>query len=138
MHFAVRAGGSAPPSSRNASRCTSTATSTTASRSGTPRMPKSASRTTGPAPTISPPNRTRRVHGIDFDPATEIIVTPGGIKGALTLAFHAFVDPGDEAIIPVPNWPHYGDMIKLHGGVPRHVVSEDPLFGLTPTALRGA
>jgi aspartate/methionine/tyrosine aminotransferase len=82
--------------------------------------------------------RSERLHGMTFDPASEIIVTPGGIKGALAVTFHTFLDPGDEVVIPVPNWPHYADMVKLHGGVPRLVVAHNPWGGLVPCALRAA
>ncbi len=82
--------------------------------------------------------RTRRLHGIDYDPGSEVIVTPGGIKGALTVAFHTFLDPGDEVVVPVPNWPHYGDMVKLHGATPAYAVSSEPGLGLSPAVLRKA
>jgi aspartate/methionine/tyrosine aminotransferase len=81
--------------------------------------------------------RAARLHGIDYDPDTEIMVTPGGVKGAIAVTFHALLDPGDEVVIPVPNWPHYADMVRLHGAVPVTVPvpAED---GLTPPALRAA
>ncbi|GAA6170153.1 pyridoxal phosphate-dependent aminotransferase [Sessilibacter corallicola] len=59
--------------------------------------------------------RVNRLRGIQYDPETEVMVTPGGIKGAITVAFHTFLDPGDEVVVPLPNWPHYADMIELHG-----------------------
>lgn len=79
--------------------------------------------------------KIKRMHGIDIDPETEVIVTPGGIKGALTVLFHTFLDPGDEAVIPVPNWPHYADMLRLHRAVPRFVTASPMEAGLTPRAL---
>jgi aspartate aminotransferase len=81
--------------------------------------------------------RIERLHGVAFDPEREILITPGGIKGALTVMFHTFLDPGDEVIVPVPNWPHYGDMIGLHGAIMRPVYpSGSPRGGLTPADLR--
>ncbi len=81
--------------------------------------------------------RMRRLHGIDYDPATEILVTPGGVKGAISVAFHALLNPGDEVVIPVPNWPHYADMVRLHGACPRTVLT-DTRSGLTASALAEA
>jgi aspartate/methionine/tyrosine aminotransferase len=60
--------------------------------------------------------RVKRLRDINFNPETEIMVTPGGIKGAITVVFHTLINPDDEVIYPVPNWPHYADMIELHLG----------------------
>ncbi len=81
--------------------------------------------------------RVARLHGITYDPAGEIMVTPGGVKGSISVTFHALLNPGDELLIPVPNWPHYADMARLHEAVPRGVLvtAED---GLTAPALEGA
>jgi aspartate/methionine/tyrosine aminotransferase len=80
--------------------------------------------------------KIRRMHCIDLDPETEVMVTPGGIKGALTVMFHTLIDPGDEVLIPVPNWPHYADMMRLHLAVPNYIPSPDPArLGLTSIDL---
>ena len=78
--------------------------------------------------------RVARLHAVEYDPDSEIMVTPGGVKGSISAAFHALLDPGDEVVIPVPNWPHYSDMVRLHEAVPRTVLvtAED---GLTAQAL---
>ncbi|MER6300792.1 aminotransferase class I/II-fold pyridoxal phosphate-dependent enzyme [Kitasatospora sp. NPDC001539] len=81
--------------------------------------------------------RARRLYGVDYDPESEILVTPGGVKGAISVVFHALLNPGDEVVIPVPNWPHYADMVRLHGAVPR-TVPADAASGLTASALTGA
>jgi aspartate aminotransferase len=62
-----------------------------------------------------------------YDAESEIMVTPGGIKGSIAVILHTLLNPGDQVIVPVPNWPHYADMIILHGGVPAFVQS--PGFG---------
>lgn len=81
--------------------------------------------------------RVKRWHGLEFDPEREILITPGGIKGALTVMFHTFLDPGDEVIVPVPNWPHYRDMVHLHGAVMQPAFpSGSPRQGLDPDDLR--
>ncbi|MEU6055829.1 pyridoxal phosphate-dependent aminotransferase [Streptomyces xanthochromogenes] len=78
--------------------------------------------------------RVARLHAVKYDPDSEIMVTPGGVKGSISAAFHTLLDPGDEVVIPVPNWPHYSDMVRLHEAVPRTVLvtAED---GLTARAL---
>lgn len=81
--------------------------------------------------------RVARLHGIEYDPKTEIIVTPGGVKGSISVVFHTLLNPGDEVVIPVPNWPHYADMVRLYDATPKLtlVKSQD---GLTPPVLEGA
>jgi aspartate aminotransferase len=81
--------------------------------------------------------RVARLHGITYDPDSEIMVTPGGVKGSISVTFHALLNPGDEIVIPVPNWPHYSDMARLHEAVPKTVMvtAED---GLTASVLEGA
>lgn len=77
-----------------------------------------------------------RMHGVEVDPETEVLVTPGGIKGAITIVLHTLINPGDEVIVPVPNWPHYADMLRLHGAVPRLVPARGrPRMGLTAGEL---
>ena len=79
--------------------------------------------------------KIKRLHGVDVDPETEVIVTPGGIKGSLTVMFQTFLDPGDEVVVPIPNWPHYADMLRLNRAVPRFVPARPPGRGLTPRDL---
>ncbi len=80
--------------------------------------------------------RIERLHRLATDPMREVLVTPGGVKGALTVAFHTFLDPGDEVVVPIPNWPHYMDMIRLHRGIARPVLPSGGLrSGLTPEDL---
>ena len=85
---------------------------------------------------VSISKRNERVHGLVYDPATEVMVTPGGIKGSIAVVLHTLLNPGDEVIVPLPNWPHYGDMIHLHGGKPVFVQSNDFIEkGLDPVYL---
>jgi len=46
-----------------------------------------------------------KMHGVDLDPATEIIVTASGVQ-ALNLGIRAVLDPGDEALVLTPAWPN--------------------------------
>jgi len=47
----------------------------------------------------------------------EVIVTNGG-KYSLFNLMQAFINPGDEVIIPSPYWLSYPEMVKLAGGIP--------------------
>ena len=49
--------------------------------------------------------------------AENVIVTNGGKHGLYNI-FQAFLDPGDEVIIPAPYWLSYPEMVKLSDGVP--------------------
>ncbi|RKD23513.1 aspartate aminotransferase [Caminicella sporogenes DSM 14501] len=46
------------------------------------------------------------------------IVISSGAKHAITNTLIAFLDPGDEVIIPKPYWVSYSEMVKLLDGVP--------------------
>lgn len=52
-------------------------------------------------------------NGLDYKP-DQVIVTVGG-KEALYLACLALLEPGDEAILPVPYWVSFPEQIKLAG-----------------------
>ena len=52
-----------------------------------------------------------------YDPATEIIVTNGGM-GALSLVMLVLLQPGDQVLIQNPQWLNYASQIKFCGGVP--------------------
>ena len=56
-------------------------------------------------------------NSLQLNPATDIIVTPGG-KLALFLALKAMLDPGDEVLIPAPYWVSYPSVATMVGGVP--------------------
>ena len=58
-----------------------------------------------------------RDNRLKLNPATDIIVTPGG-KMALFLALKAMLDPGDEVLIPAPYWVSYPSVTTMVGGVP--------------------
>ncbi len=60
--------------------------------------------------------RVKRVNNIDVDPETEVIVTNGG-QEALFLMVMAVTSPGDEMIIPEPNYNTYNDSLDFAGGV---------------------
>lgn len=56
--------------------------------------------------------------------ADQVLVTNGG-KQALYNAFAALLDPGDEVILPAPYWTTYPESIRLAGGVPVEVLTDE-------------
>ena len=56
----------------------------------------------------------------------EVIVTNGGIHG-LFAALHALLEPGDEVILPDPQWPPTMAIIQWAGGVPVQVPLHESL-----------
>lgn len=67
--------------------------------------------------------KTLRDSGYEVDPA-QILVTNGG-KQAIYEAFAAIVDPGDEVIVVAPYWTTYPESIKLAGGTPVFVTTDE-------------
>src|SRR3990167_6614816 len=61
--------------------------------------------------------KLRDVNGIPINGADDVMVTTGGIH-ALYVIFQALVEPGDEVIIPDPQWPPAGGNITAARGVP--------------------
>ncbi len=55
------------------------------------------------------------MNGIRADPATEVLVTVGA-KQAMFLAVMALVNPGDEVLLPDPEWVSYEPCVALAGG----------------------
>lgn len=60
--------------------------------------------------------------------APENVIASGGAKQAIMVALQAILDPQDEVIYPAPYWVSYPEMVKLCGGVPVPVYSEDGTF----------
>ena len=66
-------------------------------------------------------------YGID-----EIVVS-NGAKHAITNALIALLDSGDEVLIPKPYWVSYPEMVKLTGGIPVFVETQEAnSFKATP------
>ena len=59
----------------------------------------------------------RRLHGVELDPASEVVVTASGLQ-ALHLAIRSVVDPGDEVVILSPAWPNSTSIVALSHGSP--------------------
>jgi LL-diaminopimelate aminotransferase len=58
-----------------------------------------------------------RRFGVELDPGTEVMALIGSKEGIGHIAF-AYLDPGDEALIPDPGYPVYGVSTRLAGGTP--------------------
>ena len=83
-------------------------------------------------------NYQKRRFGLEYDAASEIIVTVGGSE-AIDLALRALIEPGDEVIIPQPCFVCYEPLARLAGAVPVTVdLSADNGFKLTAEQLKGA
>jgi len=54
----------------------------------------------------------RRLHSVELDPASEIVVTASGVQ-ALHLAIRCVLDPGDEALALTPAWPNGSSIIVM-------------------------
>ena len=54
----------------------------------------------------------------------QVLVTNGG-KQAVYEAFATLLDPGDEVLLPAPYWTTYPESIRLAGGLPVDVVTDE-------------
>ena len=79
-----------------------------------------------------------RRFGLSYSPTDEIIVTVGGSE-AIDLAFRAFLNPGDEVIVPQPAFVCYGPLAEMADGVPVYVNTKpENAFKLTAEELKAA
>ena len=53
------------------------------------------------------------------------IIVSNGAKHSLFTIFQAILDPGDEVLIPTPCWVSYPEMVRMAGGVPVFVPSDE-------------
>ncbi len=68
--------------------------------------------------------------------AENVIVSNGG-KHSLYNLMLALIEPGEEVIIPAPYWVSYPEMVKLAGGVPIIVQTDEAnSFKITPEQLQ--
>ncbi|MDX6275278.1 MAG: aspartate aminotransferase [Frankiales bacterium] len=67
--------------------------------------------------------KTARDSSYSIQPS-QVVVTNGG-KQAVYEAFACLLDPGDEVILPAPYWTTYPEAIKLAGGVPVEVQTDE-------------
>jgi aspartate aminotransferase len=67
--------------------------------------------------------KTARDSGYQVEPG-QVLITNGG-KQALYNAFAALLDPGDEVLLPAPYWTTYPESIRLAGGTPVVVMTDE-------------
>jgi aspartate aminotransferase len=67
--------------------------------------------------------KTKRDTDYDVN-AAQVLVTNGG-KQAVYNTFAALLDPGDEVLLLAPYWTTYPEAIKLAGGVPVEVMTDE-------------
>jgi N-succinyldiaminopimelate aminotransferase len=79
----------------------------------------------------------KRWYGLDYDPASEILVTAGATE-AVAAAMLALVEPGDEVIALEPYYDSYAANIAMAGGVRVPVTLRPPGFRPDLDALRAA
>ena len=69
-------------------------------------------------------NRTTIDTGVKVDGEKQAIVMSGANEAILATAL-AMINPGDEVLIPDPNWPSYKWIITLVGGIPVEVPTDE-------------
>jgi aspartate/methionine/tyrosine aminotransferase len=67
--------------------------------------------------------KTLRDSNFAVDPS-QVLITNGG-KQALYNAFAALLDPGDEVLLPAPYWTTYPEAIRLAGGTPIEIMTDE-------------
>lgn len=79
----------------------------------------------------------KRDNNLDYQP-NQILVSCGGKQSFFNMAL-AFINPGDEVIIPAPFWVSYPDMVLIAEGVPVIVkCGEEQRFKILPEQLEAA
>ncbi len=81
--------------------------------------------------------KLKRENNLDYKP--EDIVVSNGAKQSLYNLLQVLVDEGDEVIIPAPYWVSYVEQVRLAGGKPVVIeTDETTAFKITPAQLEKA
>ena len=81
--------------------------------------------------------KLKRDNGLDYEPA-DILVSVGA-KHTLFNLVMALINPGDEVLVPSPYWVSYPEQVRLLGGVPVAVPTQEARgFDLDPARLAAA
>ena len=67
--------------------------------------------------------KMERDHGLTYSPQ-EILVS-NGAKHSLFNIFQTILDPGDEVLIPTPCWVSYPELVRMAGGVPVFIPTDE-------------
>lgn len=68
-------------------------------------------------------DKLKEENGLDYEKSN--IIVSLGAKHSIYNAVLATVDPGDEVIIPAPYWVSYPEIVKMAGGVPVYVETDE-------------
>ena len=68
-------------------------------------------------------DKLRRDNDLYYTPAD--IIVGNGAKHVLFTILQAILDPGDEVLIPTPCWVSYPEMVRMAGGVPVFIPSNE-------------
>lgn len=81
--------------------------------------------------------KLQRDNQLAYEP-NQILVSCGGKQSFFNMSL-AFINPGDEVVIPAPYWVSYPDMVIVAGGVPVIVETDDSTrFKITAAQLEAA
>ena len=78
--------------------------------------------------------RKKLCEGTRFDPKSEVCVTAGTQEGLFSI-FTAFVDPGDEVLVPNPGFLAYATLARICGAEPVPYELEPPEWEIDLAAL---
>jgi aspartate/methionine/tyrosine aminotransferase len=78
--------------------------------------------------------RKKLCEGTPYDPKSEVCVT-AGTQEALFAIFQAFLDPGDEVLVPNPGFLSYATVARICGAVPVPYNLEPPSWALDVAAM---
>jgi aspartate/methionine/tyrosine aminotransferase len=79
-----------------------------------------------------------RDNGIRVDPEREVLVTVGA-KEAVFISLYAFLEPGDEVLVPTPIWPDYLTTVRVVGGAPVPIPTRlETAYQVDPAAVEAA
>ena len=83
---------------------------------------------------VSPTPDSRLRTSVGFDPKSEVCVT-AGTEEALFSIMQAFVDPGDEVLVPNPGFLAYATLARIAGATPVTYEIEPPGWRVDADAL---
>lgn len=64
---------------------------------------------------------TRGIHNLD----TQEVFLGNGVSELITLSLQALCNPGDEILVPSPDYPLWTASVALSGGTPKHYVCDE-------------
>jgi aspartate/methionine/tyrosine aminotransferase len=68
----------------------------------------------------------QELHGVELDPAGEIVITASGVQ-ALNVSIRCVLDPGDQALVLTPAWPNGASNVAMANAAPIEIAH--PLVG---------